>query len=135
MSALKLLRAARGYAVLVGAMDALTGLALVAAPAVTLGLMGASAPGAEAMEYVRFIGVFVAAVGVGYLWIAVARAPAAFRAGLWVTLVFRLGAGGYALTAVLRGVFDAGWLVVGATDLGCVAVQAWFLGKGVGRED
>ena len=135
MNALKLMHVARGYTVIVGAMDALTGLALVVAPAVTLGLMGASAPGAEAMEYVRFIGAFVAAVGASYLWIAAGRAPAAFRAGLWVTLFFRLGAGGFALTAVLRGVFDAGWLIVGATDLGCVAVQAWFLAKGVGREN
>lgn len=135
MSALKLMCVARGYAVCVGAMDALTGLALVAAPVMTLGLMGAGAPGAEAVEYVRFIGVFVAAVGVSYLWLAAARAPAVFRAGLWVTLFFRLGAGGFALTAVLRGAFDAGWWVVGATDLSCVAVQAWFLGKGVAREN
>lgn len=135
MSALKLMRAARGYAVIVGAMDALTGLGLIAAPLVTLGWMGASAPAADAVEYVRFIGVFVAAVGASYLWIAAAQAPAVFRAGLGMTLFFRLGAGGFALTAVLRGAFDAGWLVVGATDLCCVAAQAWFLGKGVGREN
>jgi hypothetical protein len=61
------LRFVRSYALVVGAMDLSTGLALMAAPAFTLARMGAAVPGAEALGYVRFSGAFVAAVGASYL--------------------------------------------------------------------
>ena len=61
------LRVVRGYAGIVGAMDLATGLGLVAMPAFTLAQMGAAVPGAEALGYVRFSGVFVGAVGASYL--------------------------------------------------------------------
>lgn len=130
MNPMTLRRAARIYAMLVGSMDALTGVGLVIAPAVTLALMGVSAPDVGAQEHVRFVGVFVAAVGASYLWLAAVRAAPAFRAGLVITTFFRLGAGGFALGAVVRGVFDRGWLLVAATDLACAVVQAWLLAKG-----
>jgi hypothetical protein len=68
------LKLVRTYALVVGAMDLSTGLALMAAPAFTLARMGAAVPGAEALGYVRFSGAFVAAVGASYL-LALRRRP------------------------------------------------------------
>jgi hypothetical protein len=125
----------RRYAAAVGAMDFVTGLALVAAPALTLRSMGAVPPGAEALGYVRFAGVFVGAVGATYL-------AALGRGGVWrltaaleMTFVVRVGAGLFSGVAVAVGMFDPAWLIVAATDLGCAALQGWILAKGMGDHD
>jgi len=120
----------RLYAGLVGAMDFATGLALVAAPALTLGLMGANVPGGEALALVRLVGVFVGAVGSSYL-VALRGTPATLRAVLGFTLLVRASVGTFTGVAVAVGMFDHGWLMVTATDLGCAAVQALILWRGV----
>ncbi len=116
------------YAAVVGAMDFCTGVALVAAPALTLGLMGAQAPAVESLGLVRLVGVFVGAVGAGYL-MAAGGPLAGLRAVLGSTLLVRAGVGTFTGFAVASGWFDRGWLVVAATDLGCAAVQAWMLAR------
>jgi len=125
------LRVVRGYAGIVGAMDLATGLGLMAMPAFTLAQMGATVPGAEALGYVRFSGVFVGAVGASYL-VALARGGVArLRGALEFTLIARAGAGGFSAVAVAAGWFDRAWLIVAATDLTCAAVQAWILARGI----
>ena len=116
----------RVYAGLVGGMDAATGLALLAAPALTLSLMGAAVPGVESLGFVRLIGVFVGAVGASYL-VALRGTPATLRSVLGFTLLVRASVGTFTGVAVAVGQFDRGWLIVTATDLGCAAVQAWLL--------
>ena len=107
-------------------MDFATGLALVAVPALTLGLMGANVPGGEALALVRLVGVFVGAVGASYL-VALRGTPATLRAVLGFTLLVRASVGTFTGVAVAVGMFDRGWLMVSATDLGCAVVQAWLL--------
>ena len=124
---------ARRYAVAVGLLDFVTGIALLVAPDVTLAAMGASSPDRSAQVFVRFVGVFVATVGASYLHGA--REPGeAFRTMLRLTRLFRLGAGGFTGIAVLAGGLEPAWYVVTATDLACVLVQSWFLQKGAGRD-
>jgi len=125
------LRVVRGYAVIVGSMDLATGLALVAAPAFTLAQMGAVIPGPEALGFVRFSGAFVAAVGASYFVGLVRGSEARLRGALEFTLLARAAAGMFTGVAVATGLFDRAWLAVTATDLTCVAVQAWMLKKGI----
>jgi hypothetical protein len=118
---------ARWFAVVVGTMDFFTGVALVAAPAFTLRLMLVAPPGAEALDYVRFVGVFVGAVGGSY-WLALARREdAALRAVFVFTTPFRLAAGTFVAAMVLAGRFSPAWLTVTAADWGIAAAQVWWL--------
>lgn len=124
----------RLYAALVGAMDFSTGLALIAAPALTLRLMGAVVPGGEALALVRLVGVFVGAVGASYL-VALRGAETTLRAVLGFTLLVRASVGTFAGIAVAIGLFDRGWLMVAVTDLACAGVQGWILGRGKRSDD
>jgi hypothetical protein len=90
-------------------------------------------PGAEALAYVRFTGVFVGAVGACYLW-ALAAGGTALRTVFQVTLIFRGGAGTFTGVGVAAGMFHPMWLAVTFTDLGLVAAQSWLLRKGFGRD-
>jgi hypothetical protein len=134
MNAPNVLRIARPFALLVGGMDLLTGLALLIAPAITLARMGATPVAGETIAFVRFVGVFVAAVGATYLWAVAANDALRLRVALVITLFFRAGAGLYSSAMVAGGGFGHAWLIVSGTDLGCVGVQAWLLAKGVGRD-
>lgn len=121
------LRLTRILALLAGAMDATTGLGLVAAPALTLRGMLAPVPGPEALLYVRFVGVFVGAVGASYL-VALARGGTEpLRQVLASTLLFRAGAGLFTGGAVLAGALAPAWLAVTFTDLLLVGLQVWLL--------
>jgi hypothetical protein len=87
----------------------------------------------DVVAFVRFVGVFVGAVGFSYLWAVATRDPVRLRATLAITAFFRTGAGMYTGIAVAAGAFEPAWLGVTITDLACVAVQGWLLAKGVGR--
>lgn len=134
MNGSSLPRWVRLYAVLVGGMDFSTGIALIAAPALTLRLMGAVVPGPEALALVRLVGVFVGAVGASYL-VALRGAEATLRAVLGFTLLVRASVGTFAGLAVAIGLFDRGWLMVAVTDLACAGVQAWILWRGERKDD
>ena len=56
----------RFWSLAVGSMDAVTGLLLIAAPAAVLQLLEIPPPSQEALEFLRWIGVFVLAVGLSY---------------------------------------------------------------------
>jgi hypothetical protein len=129
MNETKLLRFARGFAGVAGLMDFSTGVGLVVWPALTLHAMGVTAPGAEALTFVRFVGAFVGAVGASYL-VALAsgrvdRLWAVFR----VTTLFRVAAGTFVAWAVATGKLEARWLTVTATDVVIAAVQLWLAGR------
>lgn len=112
-----------------GAMDLFTGVALVAAPALTLRLMRVEAPGAEALVFLRWIGAFVCAVGASYLPAAWRGTEERLRAVFGLTMIFRLAAGGYGATAILAGWLSPGWASVPATDLALAAAQWWLLSR------
>lgn len=116
-------------AVVVGAMDAATGIGLVAAPHWTLSRMGIVPPGSEALDYVRFVGVFVAAVGLSYGWAWLRGSENRLRMVLEFTLLFRAGAGTFTAMMVLAGGWPVAWLAVSVTDLGLVLLQGGLLAK------
>jgi hypothetical protein len=127
MNALRWLRFTRLLALGAGLMDTLTGLGLVAAPALTLRCMLAPVPGTEALFYVRFVGVFVGAVGASYLLALVRGNGNTLRQVLRFTLVFRAAAGLFTGSAVLAGALAPAWLAVTFTDLLLVGLQSWLL--------
>jgi hypothetical protein len=111
-----------------GAMDATTGALLAGAPAATLSLFGATLPGGEAAAILmRFVGVFVAGVGLSYLWALAATSPAV-RArrlpGVWGgTAIVRAGVAVFCFAAVASHRLEPAWLAVGATDAMLAAIQ------------
>ncbi len=124
---MKATRSERWLAGLAGAMDAATGVGLVAAPAPVLAAMGVATPGPEALTYLRWVGAFVGAVGASYL-LALGRGGAErLREVFASTILFRAAAGGYATWAVATGALEPRWLTVGATDGALVVAQAWLL--------
>ena len=126
---------ARALALVAGAMDFGTGLGLVAMPVGTLACMGLAAPGAEALIFLRWVGVFVGAVGASYLAALLGGGTARLRAVFEFTLLFRTGAGGYCGAMVLLGALEPRWFAVTATDLGLVVAQVWLLRKGGWSDD
>lgn len=118
-------------ALLAGGLDLATGLGLVAVPAFVLARMGAPAPGAEALVFLRWVGAFVAAVGFCYLWALARRDVARLRFTLELTIWFRLAAGLFSGWAIASGRLPVVWSSVPATDLALAAAQAWLLGRGI----
>lgn len=124
-----LARALCGFA---GAMDAAAGLGLMLVPTVVLPLMFLAVPGPEALIFLRFVGAFVAAVGTTYLW-ALAAPAERLRVILGATIIFRIAAGGYSLSAILLGHLSPMWLSIPAADFGLAVAQFLLLRRGVGR--
>jgi len=110
-----------------GMMDFLTGLGLVSAPALTLRLMLVPVPEPSALIFVRFVGVFVGAVGAIYLLAGMRRDRADLVAAFRLTLPFRFGAGTFCAVAVITGSLAPMWLSVSAADLGLVMAQVVLL--------
>jgi hypothetical protein len=109
-----------------GAMDTTTGLLLVALPATTVALFGAAMPPGDDI-LMRFVGAFVAGVGMSYLW-ALATRDATARAnrlpGVWsVTALVRTVIALFVGGAVALGRLDAAWLVVALSDAFLATVQ------------
>ena len=125
---------ARWLALGAGALDGAMGGSLLVGPAFTLQAMGLRVPGAEALLFVRFVGVLVAAVGASYLW-AWWRPVERLRVVLGVTILFRLATGAYTGVAVLLGALPRAWGQVTFADSALIAAQTWLLAKGAGRDD
>lgn len=117
-----------------GGLDTCTGLGLVFLPDRVLPLMRVSMPTGDGLVYLRFVGAFVAAVGMSYLWALLAPRER-LRVVLGATVLFRLAAGGYSLAAILAGQLSLAWASVPATDLALVVAQLWLLSKGAGRHE
>lgn len=113
------------YTTAVGLLDVLSGLALVLVPAQTLALAGLEPE--EDLLFVSFVGAFVAAIGLVYLWAAWSwarwRNVVALRTVWGATAMVRLVIGGFVVTHVVLDSFEPIWLWVGVADLVCAAVQ------------
>ena len=127
MTATQTLQRSRLLAWLAGAMDFGTGLGMVFAPALTLGLMQVTVPGAEAWFSDRFVGVFVGAVGFTYLWSVGTGRAADLRAVFGFTVPFRLVAGLFCAVGVGWEALSPMWLSVTVADWGLVGLQLWLL--------
>lgn len=115
------------YQWLAGLCDLSTGLLLLILPAGTLRLMGIEHP-PQPIEFARFIGAFVAAVGVSYLYAALLP-TSHYTAARWQTVWF-LTALSRSLVALFLvwsltfGAMEHGWWTVAATD-GLLAGIQW----------
>lgn len=111
------------YCLLAGACDATTGALLVAAPGLTLGWMGIAQRPSEPV-YLRFVGVFVAAVGLSYLYpFLTLYREARFRVVLETTALIRLAVAVFVGAAVIARALTPLWLSVCATDLALATFQ------------
>lgn len=120
-----------GLTILAGLMDSVTGLLLVINPHLAMQLMGIDAAYTDWI-FIRFVGTFVFAVGVLYVfgW------GSAWHSGKWNTLRtiwmstawIRLCVCLYGTTAILVNELSADWWMVPLTDgvLGLLQV-AWIL--------
>lgn len=121
------------YQLLAGATDTTTGSLLLIAPAFTLRLMQLHAPEA-AMVYLSFVGAFVFAVGLAYLYGAYLVACKGFRRSLemvWLLTAFtRTSVAAFVISQVLASTLEVGWLMVALTDGALVLIQAIGLRKG-----
>lgn len=122
------------YQYAAGLCDASTGVLLIAAPAFTLGLMGlAVIP--QPVAFVRYIGVFVLAVGVTYLWTAL-RWPLNEHACLvwstqWkITALIRMLVAMFVLWQVATSGIEPRWITVAFSDGLFAAIQVVGLAKG-----
>lgn len=125
----------RLYCLLAGACDAGTGAALMVAPAFTVGLMGTGPAPAQAV-YLRFVGAFVAAVGLAYLY-PFLLPP---RRGRWagvveVTALVRLVVAAFVGLAVAARALEPAWLTVTVVDAGLAVTQLGLLGRGFFAEE
>ena len=133
-------RGVAGFSLAVGLCDAATGLALIAAPLWTLGRMGIAVPPAEPV-FVRWIGAFVLAVGLSYLYPFLLRASGSARLGERLATVFEVTTLARGLVAVVAGGAIAGglleraWLGVPLFDAAVAAVQIVLLRRGGLRHD
>jgi hypothetical protein len=118
------------FCLVIGGGDAATGLLLVAVPALVLRLLGIPYPMDDVL--LRFVGVFVACVGLAYLypWLAGGQR---LEPAIEITAGFRLAVALFVTVAVLRGAMDRAWLVVGAYDAVVAAAQLGLLSRGFFR--
>jgi hypothetical protein len=127
---------ARALAVLGGGADAATGLLLLAAPARVLALLGAPQPAASplatAMLPWRWVGVFVGAVGLAYLYPLLPRwrNAARLRGVLEVTALLRAAVALFVTATLLASALPPGWWLVAATDAALAASQVALLRRG-----
>ena len=121
------------YQLIAGVSDASTGALLIAAPVFTIRMMGLSVP-RDATPFLSFIGAFVLAVGISYLYGAmlIHRAGGVPRLeAVWLlTAIIRSSVAIFVLAAVLNGTLAAGWLTIAIFDGICVCIQARGLRRG-----
>jgi hypothetical protein len=120
-----------------GGGDAVTGLLLVAAPALVLRLLGIEPPARAAGDliFLRFAGVFVGCVGLAYLYpwlLGRARREHRLAAAVEITAGFRLAVALFLTAAVAAGTLEAPWLTVGVYDALLAALQLGLLFRGRG---
>jgi hypothetical protein len=121
------------YQLIAGVSDASTGALLIAAPVFTVRMMGLSVP-RDATPFLSFIGAFVLAVGLSYLYgaLLIHRNGGIPRLeAVWLlTAIIRSSVAIFILAAVLSGTLPAGWLTIAVFDGICVLIQARGLRKG-----
>ena len=123
-------RLATRYCWLAGAGDTLTGLLLLVAPGRTLSWMFIPAPAAEPI-FLRYIGLFVAAVGLVYLypwlWRAAPQRRARLAPVLEITALMRAAVALFLAVAVATGALPLPWVSILVFDATLAAVQLFML--------
>ena len=121
------------YQLVAGVSDTFTGMFLIAAPVFTIRMMGLSVPN-DATPFLSFIGSFVFAVGLSYLYgaLLVRRSDGAPRLeAVWLlTAIIRSSVAIFVLAAVLNGALASGWLTIAIFDGICALIQARGLRRG-----
>jgi hypothetical protein len=122
-----------GYQLIAGISDTSTGLLLIAAPVFTVRMMGVSVP-YDATPFLSFIGAFVLAVGLSYLYgaLLIRRTGAVPRLeAVWLlTAIIRSSVAIFVLGAVVARTLSPGWLTIAVFDGICVVIQARGLSRG-----
>ena len=123
------------YQLLTGLSDASTGILLIAAPALTLRLMGVHGA-AGSLVWLSYVGAFVLSTGAACLYGAwlVTRAFA-FRVQrlevVWVlTAITRGTVALFVFVHVASGTLEPGWLTVALSDGALALIQVTGLAKG-----
>jgi hypothetical protein len=121
------------YQLIAGVSDASTGVLLIAAPVFTVRMMGVSVPH-DAAPFLSFIGAFVFAVGISYLYGAmlIHRTGAVPRLeAVWLlTAIIRSSVAIFILAAVLTRTLAFGWMTIALFDGICALIQARGLRRG-----
>lgn len=107
------------WSLAVGAMDAFTGLALIFAPEFTLKMMSVPMVHPDALVFIRWMGVFIASVGLSYG--LVFRGDREAETVWSFTALVRLMVAAFLTWKISAGDLPVPWLLVAATD-GLVAV-------------
>jgi hypothetical protein len=122
-----------GYQWLAGVSDSSTGALLIAAPIGTLGLMGLKVP-EDSAPFLSFIGAFVLAVGLSYLYGGLLMGRGGSRSRLeavWLlTAIMRSSVCVFISTQVIDGALQSGWMSIAVFDGVCVLIQAVGLRRG-----
>jgi hypothetical protein len=121
------------WSVVVGAMDALTGILLIIAPAAVLGLLQIEPPSPDALVFLSWIGVFVMAVGLSY-GLALGKHRGRGEAVWLFTSLVRMLVAVFLTVMIVRGSLASAWAMVALSDGVVAAVQMVVLRKGWWRE-
>jgi hypothetical protein len=125
----------RLFCFIAGLCDASTGVLLVAAPALTLRLMGIE-PAPSDPTFLRFVGVFVGGVGLSYLYpwaLDARRREERVWTVLEVTAGLRLLVAAFVLSSIATGALVARWSMVASTDLAFALAQLAWIARRVTR--
>jgi hypothetical protein len=121
------------YQIVAGIADAATGAMLIAAPSFTLHRMQLDVP-PDALPFLSFIGAFVLAVGLSYLYgaLLIRRTGGGPRLeAIWlVTAIVRSSVAVFVVAAIAGGSLEPGWSTIAFFDGACVLLQAVGLRKG-----
>lgn len=118
----------KGWSVAVGAMDVVTGLLLIVAPGLVLGLLGIAATSEDSLVFLSWIGVFVLAVGLSYS-LALGRCSRGETVWAFTALV-RILVAVFIAIQIVEGSLLPAWAMVGISDGVVGLVQVLILQKG-----
>jgi len=118
----------RFWSIAVGAMDACTGMLLIFTPAQVLALLQIPPIGNESMLFLRWIGVFVAGVGLSYLFALGRRGQGEM---IWyATALIRAMVAVFLTTSTLTGEMPMAWLAVAIADALVAVIQVAIIRAG-----
>lgn len=125
----------RFWSLAVGAMDAITGLLLIVAPGLVLGVLGIAKPSPDALVFLSWMGVFICGVGLSY---GLALGRRSRGETVWVfTALIRAMVAVFLTVKIMQGSLAPAWAVVGVSDALVAVVQITILRagwwKGVGK--
>ncbi|MEO5917052.1 MAG: hypothetical protein ABIS50_22680 [Luteolibacter sp.] len=120
------------WSIAVGSMDAVTGLLLIAAPALVLRMLGIAPPSADALVFLSWMGVFITAVGLSY---AMALGRRSRGETVWAfTAIVRILVALFLLAKILGGILPIPWGIVGLSDAVVGGIQIAILRMGWWKE-